>query len=245
MNENIFTLTKLDIERLCGKVIGGHFPEKIYCQGNPQILALPKVAIVGSRHPTLYGREVAFRFASELAGQGFLVVSGGAIGVDSIANKSALRAGTSCAVIGSGLLKPYPPSNRDFFNELATSTRGLILSQFEPHTSALKWNFPNRNITIAKLADFLLVIEAAAKSGSLITAHAALDYGLDVGALPGPVDSPNSVGTNRLIQDGAFCITTPDDIAFRLAAVSQMKLQTRKNSLLEDAKSVIDDDSNP
>ncbi len=175
------------------------------------------MAIIGSRHPTYYGREQTFRFAKELSAKGCTIISGGAIGIDSIANSVALEQdGGSCAILGSGLKNLYPPSNSFLFNNMKFSPSGLLLSEFFEQDPPQKWNFPKRNHTIALLADFVLIIEATLTSGSLITAHAALDYGTDIGALPGSIDCVNSEGTNSLIQRGAYCIQRPQDVLERV-----------------------------
>ncbi|BBH53208.1 DNA-processing protein DprA [Fluviispira sanaruensis] len=184
--------------------------------GNPKILNKPKIAIIGSRRPTLYGREQAYRFAKELALAGCTIISGGAIGIDTTAQAVGLQYGKSCCVLGNGLINPYPPSNTQLFLNLKKSPHGLILSEFCLNESAQKWNFPQRNITIASMADFVLVVEATLTSGSLITAHAACELGIDVGALPGSIDSINSVGCHELIKNGAFCIQKPEDILQRI-----------------------------
>ncbi|APJ03768.1 DNA-processing protein DprA [Silvanigrella aquatica] len=180
--------------------------------GNPDILKKPLIAIIGSRKPTYYGRQQAYRFASALAQAGYTILSGGAIGIDAIANAVGLNHGSSCAVIGSGLKKLYPASNVKLFQDLAQSPQGLLLSEFQSYEPPQKWNFPRRNLSIAALADFVLVIEAGATSGSLLTAQAAADLGIDVGAIPGEVENTNSHGTNNLITNGAFCIQSPLDI---------------------------------
>ncbi|MES2615164.1 MAG: DNA-processing protein DprA [Bdellovibrionota bacterium] len=209
--------TKVELEFFMKKKMHECSPLALQFIGSKEILKKPLVAIIGSRHPTFYGREQTFRFAKELSAKGCTVISGGAIGIDSIANSVALeRGGGSCAILGSGLKNLYPPSNSFLFNKLKHSHDGLILSEFSETEPPQKWNFPKRNHTIALLADFVLVIEATLTSGSLITAEAALDYGTDVGALPGGVDCSNSVGANSLIQRGAYCIQSPQDVFERV-----------------------------
>ncbi len=209
---------------LLGKEARHHLPLAIATDGNPSILASPRIAIIGSRHPTFYGREMAHLFAKELAKKGFTIVSGGAIGIDTIANRAALNYGKSCAVLGCGLDTAYPPSNLMLFRDLAASDRGLVISEFDDQTPPQKWNFPRRNRTIAALADFLLVIEATPTSGSMLTVQAALDMNCDVGAIPGPVDVGNNSGTNALIRDGAFCILSPEDVAERVQSIVRMRM---------------------
>jgi DNA processing protein len=151
------------------------------------------------------------------------VVSGAAIGIDTIANNVAFHCGSTVAVLGSGLAVPYPRSNRTLFERMARSRNALVLSEFPDHEVAMRWNFPRRNRVIAALCDFLLVIEAAHASGSMITACLAADFGVDVGALPGPVCSPTSQGSNHLIKEGAFCIERPEEILERLDILGHQK----------------------
>ena len=213
-------MSRAELEFCMNKKIHQLGPLALQFQGSKSILTKPLVAIIGSRHPTFYGREQAFRFAKELSSWGCTILSGGAIGVDSIANSVALeRGGGSCAILGSGLKNLYPPSNYFLFNQLKHSQDGLILSEFSANEPPQKWNFPKRNHTIALLADFVLIIEAAYTSGSLITANAALEYGTDVGAIPGSVDCENSEGANSLIQNGAYCIQKPQDVLERVESI--------------------------
>lgn len=206
-------LSRKQLEHLLNKPLSEHAPLAFQFQGSLSCLKRPIVGIIGSRHPTFYGREQAHHFAHHLARAGCTVLSGGAIGVDAIANKSAWnQGGDSIAVIGSGLNQLYPFSNLDLFQNLAHSSNGLILSEFSADEPPRKWNFPRRNLSIAALCDFIFVVEAAKTSGTLITANMALEFGVDVGALPGSVENPNSQGTNSLIQNGAFCIQRPEDI---------------------------------
>jgi len=209
-------ITKEKIEEVTKKTFFLKNVPLFFYSGNIEILEKPCIAIVGSRKPTLYGRQQAHRFAKALAQEGFCIVSGAALGIDAIAQQAALDAGgCSIAVIGSGLNFLYPPSNDALFRSLLRTDRGLILTEFEHDTPPQKWTFPKRNLTIAALAHFVLVVEASERSGSLITANAALEWGIDVGAIPGCIDSSNSSGTNGLIEQGAFCIQSPRDILLR------------------------------
>jgi len=213
-------ISKDELQLILNKNFSHTVPNRFYYLGNKSCLRQPIVGIIGSRHPTAYGREQAFRFAKELSQAGCSILSGGAIGIDTIANETAHnQKGFSIAVIGSGIEHLYPSSNSFLFEKMKNSGHGLILSEFEPREPPLRWNFPKRNHSIALLCDFVLVIEAAKTSGSLITANAALDLGVDVGAVPGTVDSPNSEGTNALIQNGAFCIQTARDVLDRVSSL--------------------------
>jgi DNA protecting protein DprA len=225
-NQNL--ITRFEIESLIRRMLPPSFPLALRYSGNPNLLSRKRVGIVGTRHPTFYGREQAARFARTLAENGVCVVSGAAIGIDTVANLMGHNSGASVAVLGSGLGVPYPRANTGLFRCMEYSGRGLLLSEFPDDQRAEKWNFPKRNRIIAGLCDFLLVIEAGLHSGTMITAHLAADIGVDVGALPGPVHSPTSQGSNLLIKDGAFCIESPEEILERLANLGHQKDGTRE-----------------
>jgi DNA processing protein len=174
----------------------------------------PALSIVGSRHYSRYGQEAASMLSKNLASAGLTIVSGLALGIDAIAHRAVLDVqGLTWAVLGSGLDKPsiYPAANRQLADQII-STGGCLLSEFSPGSQGLPYHFPMRNRIIAGLSFGTLVIEAALKSGSLITAQLALDYGREVMALPGPINSPLSQGTNLLLKQGARPITEAADI---------------------------------
>jgi DNA processing protein len=169
------------------------------------------VAIVGSRRATAYGLEVAETLAADLAARGVTIVSGLARGIDSAAHRGALRVGgRTVAVLGSGVDVIYPPENRRLAAEIVE--RGALVSQFAPGTPPLPQNFPTRNQVIAAMALAVVVVEAAEKSGSLITARLAAELGREVLAVPGRITGPESRGANRLIQDGAHVAMGWDDV---------------------------------
>ncbi len=169
------------------------------------------VAIVGSRRATPYGLEVAETLAADLAARGVTIVSGLARGIDSAAHRGALRVGgRTLAVLGSGVDVIYPPENRRLAAEIAE--RGALISQFAPGTPPLPQNFPTRNEVIAGLSLAVVVVEAAEKSGSLITARLAAELGREVLAVPGRITAPESRGANRLIQDGAHVAMGWEDV---------------------------------
>ena len=173
------------------------------------------LAIVGSRGPTPYGLAVAERLASDLAARGVTIVSGLARGIDTAAHRGALAAGgRTLAVLGCGLDVVYPPENRPLAR--AIETQGALVSQFAPGVPALPGHFPARNRTLAGLALGVVVVEAADRSGALITAGFAGDLGREVFAVPGRITSPTSAGANRLIQDGAKLVTCWQDIVSEL-----------------------------
>jgi DNA processing protein len=169
------------------------------------------VAVVGSRRATPYGLEVAETLAADLAARGVTIVSGLARGIDAAAHRGALRVGgRTLAVLGSGIDVIYPPENRRLAAEIAE--RGALLSQFAPGTPPLPQNFPTRNQVIAALSLAVVVVEAAEKSGSLITARLAAELGREVLAVPGRITAPESRGANRLIQDGAHVAMGWEDV---------------------------------
>jgi DNA processing protein len=169
------------------------------------------VAIVGSRRATPYGLEVAETLAADLAARGVTIVSGLARGIDAAAHRGALRVGgRTLAVLGSGVDVIYPPENRRLAAEIAE--RGALLSQFAPGTPPLPQNFPTRNQVIAAMSLAVVVVEAAEKSGSLITARLAAELGREVLAVPGRITASESRGANRLIQDGAHLAMGWEDV---------------------------------
>ena len=169
------------------------------------------VAVVGTRHVTAYGRQVAQEIAAFLAVNGVTVVSGLARGVDSIAHSTALHSGgRTIAVLGSGVDRIYPPEHRKLADEIAV--QGALVSDYPPGTEPAGVNFPPRNRIISGLSLAVVVVEAGDKSGALITASFAAEQGRDVLAVPGNIHAPQSKGANRLIQQGAHPILDPQDI---------------------------------
>ena len=190
-------------------------PERLYVRGTMTDGDALAVAIVGSRTATSYGLAVAERLAAELAGRGITVVSGLARGIDSAAHRGALRAGgRTLAVLGSGVDVIYPPENRRLAREI--EGHGAVISQFAPGTRPLAGHFPARNRVIAGLSLGVVVVEAAERSGSLITAGLAGELGREVMAVPGSVTSLQSVGAHRLIQDGAALVMSGEDVISQL-----------------------------
>jgi len=186
-------------------------PYIFYYRGRLEILKEFCIGVVGSRAATSYGRIQARRFGIELARQGMVVVSGMARGIDTEAHQGALEAeGKTVAVLGSGLNVVYPPENRRLFDRICES--GLVISEFPPHTHPEPGNFPVRNRTISGLSRGVLVVEAKQRSGALITADFALEQGREVFAIPGPINSKNSAGTNYLIKQGACLVSCIEDI---------------------------------
>lgn len=175
------------------------------------------MAVVGSRHPSFYGITQARRFAKELAEAGLTIVSGLAAGIDQAAHEAALsiRHGRTLAVLGCGVDQCYPKDNKKLFDRIAD--QGAVLSEFPIGTPPFAENFPRRNRIISGLALGTLVVEAHERSGTLITAHQALEQGREVFAIPGPVDQLTSRGTHRLIREGAFLTEDPQQILEAIA----------------------------
>ncbi|MGD9948804.1 MAG: DNA-processing protein DprA [Desulfobulbus sp.] len=191
-------------------------PAVLRCRGDVSLLSTPAVALIGSRAATEYGRRIAFRLATELAGQSLVVVSGAAYGIDAAAHRGALEAdGKTIAVLGCGLDVAYPKTHAPLLAEIAV--RGLILSEYPLGSKPESFHFPARNRLISGLVQGVVVVEATEKSGSLITAGLALDQGREVLAVPGRIDSSKSAGTHWLIRQGAHLVRHVDDILEALA----------------------------
>lgn len=189
-------------------------PTKLYYMGQLPNDRPKTVAIVGTRRPTAYGREVTSRFASELAKRGIVIVSGLALGVDAIAHQACVNAGgRTIAIIPSGLPNIQPSSNHRLAEEII-KTGGAVMSEHlaSEVLAIMKWTFLVRNRLVAGLADAVLITEAGSHSGTLNTAAHALNDGRDVLVVPGNITSPMSGGTNRLIRQGATPITSIDDV---------------------------------
>ncbi|MEC0183402.1 DNA-processing protein DprA [Paenibacillus peoriae] len=186
-------------------------PWVIYTKGDKSLLHTCAVAIVGTRVPTAYGRRAAEILTEGLCRAGITVVSGLARGIDSICHETALRqGGNTIGVLGTAIDQIYPPQNASLFAEMAS--RGLIVSEYPPGTRSHPGMFPQRNRIIAGLTKGTLVVEADTRSGSLITADAAMEANRDVFAVPGPITSPKSRGTLSLIKQGAKTVTEASDI---------------------------------
>lgn len=192
-------------------------PLVLYMRGSFEKTDEAALAIVGTRHPSLYGLEQAKRFSRELAQAGLTIISGFAKGIDQAAHEAAVEVsyGRTIAVLGCGIDVDYPRGSGKLFQKIAE--RGAVISDYPLGTQPRAENFPKRNRIISGLSLGVLVIEAAMRSGSLITAHEAADYGREVFALPGPVDRPTSGGAHHLIKEGAALAETPFDVLEALA----------------------------
>lgn len=187
-------------------------PAVIYVSGElPRFENFNTVSIVGTRRATVYGMRTSLSLGANLTRQGFVVVSGGALGIDCAAHRGVLQEkGKAVCVLGCGIDYDYLLENKELRNIVATT--GALVSEYPPGTSAASHNFPQRNRIISALSDGVIVVEAPKKSGSMITVDFALKQGKDVFAVMGNVDSPYSAGSNQLIKDGAVPITCWQDV---------------------------------
>jgi DNA processing protein len=187
-------------------------PKYVYFTGVLPEKRIATVAIVGTRKPTTYGREVAHALSYDLAKKGVVIVSGLALGIDTIAHKAALEAsGITIAVLANSVDKVYPRTNKDLADKIIASG-GAILSEYEPPTDARDYQFLARNRIVSGLSDATIVIEAAARSGTLATVAHALEQGKEVFVVPGNITSPLSAGCNALLKQGARIVTCAEDV---------------------------------
>lgn len=193
-------------------------PPVLYMKGSWAGRDEAAVAIVGARRASIYGQQLAQRFGADLALRGVTVVSGLARGIDAAAHRGALaEGGRTLAVVGNGLASVYPPEHAELAEQVAA--RGAMISEYPMRLEALPQNFPRRNRLISGLGLGVVVVEAAKRSGALITADCALEQGRDVFATPGQVGSATSEGTHQLLKQGAKFVTTVDDV------LEELKLQ--------------------
>jgi DNA processing protein len=201
--ENEFTKVLVHIAKV---------PKKLHYLGKLPETRVPTVAIVGTRRPSSYGKEVTYRLSYDLASHGLVIVSGLAIGVDAAAHRAALEAGgTTVAVLGNPLPGISPSSNRAL-GESIIKSNGAIISEYEENARVFPSNFLERNRLVAGLADAVIITEAAARSGTLNTATHALEQGKELFVVPGPITSPLSAGCNALLKQGAHIVTEYTDV---------------------------------
>lgn len=190
-------------------------PELLYVKGNPAVLAKPQVAIVGSRRASSSAISTASDFAAALASAGLVISSGGALGVDAAAHTGALSSGETIAVVGTGIDGCYPRNHGRLYEQITES--GAVISEFRPGVSPSAGHFPRRNRIIAGMSLGTLVVEAALRSGSLITARQALEFNREVFAMPGSIHDPKAKGAHALIKQGAKLTETVLDITEEFA----------------------------
>jgi DNA processing protein len=218
------------------------YPDRLKKIPNPPVLLFGRgnflnnekaIAIIGSRKATHYGQHVAKTLAKGLSNEGFVIVSGMARGIDTFAHLGALEGdGLTTAVLGCGLDIVYPPENKELMKKI--ETQGTVVSEFPLKTKPEPWNFPARNRIISGLSLGVIVVEAAEKSGAFITVDFALEQGRDVFAIPGPITSPNSVGTNQLIKQGAKLINCIQDVLEEYRLPNQLAFNWREENSLEE-----------
>ena len=211
-------------------------PKKLYLAGKLPEENIVCLAVVGSRKATTYGKDVVKKLISGLKGYPIAIVSGLAVGIDALSHEAALDAGLfAVAFPGSGISEEvfFPPTSLKLAERIINSG-GCIISEFEPDLKAAFYTFPMRNRLVAGLSKAALIIEAQEKSGTLITARMALDYNKEVLAVPGPISSDFSKGTNRLIRQGATPITSSDDILEALGF--KIDKESKQQNLFGDAR---------
>lgn len=201
-------------------------PPILYVLGDLDVINLPQLAIVGSRNPTNGGTQTATDFAAHFARAGLTITSGLALGIDATAHQATLDAnGYTVAVVGTGLDRTYPARNRELARNIAES--GALVSEFKIGTKARSENFPRRNRIISGLSMGTLVIEAAQRSGSLITARLASEQGREIFAIPGSIHNPLARGCHRLIREGAKLVETAQDVLEELGPMLSISLNTQ------------------
>ncbi|HEX6154296.1 MAG TPA: DNA-processing protein DprA [Solirubrobacterales bacterium] len=216
-------------------------PWALIGRGSPKLLdglePYEAVTIVGARRATSYGREIARELGRELAAAGMTVVSGLAFGIDGCAHRGAIDVGRTIAVLGCGPDVAYPASHRSLWRRICES--GLVISEFPPGAPPWRWTFPARNRIMAALGGMTVVVEAATRSGSLITMDLAADLGRDLGAVPGPVTSRTSAGPNALLAAGAHVIRNAQDVLDAMLGPGQRKLERSAPALDPQLQSVL------
>lgn len=215
---------------------GVHPPAVLFIAGDPDLLWHPQVAVVGSRRPSDGGRDNARQFARAFGRAGFAVTSGLAKGVDSAAHLGALETSRTLAVLGTGPDQCYPPGNADLLARIVET--GAVVTEHPPGTAGIAQHFPSRNRLVAGLSLGTVVIEAALRSGALITARLAADSGREVFALPGSIHNPMARGCHRLIRQGAGLADAPEDVIEALAPLAQSLAGELRGRLREPTPSI-------
>ena len=227
-NHHLMTFLDADYPQLLKEIPNP--PLALFIIGDRALLSLPQLAIVGSRNPSAMGKENARQFARYLARAGLTITSGLALGIDAAAHEGALAAnGKTIAVCGTGVDIIYPAKHRELAEKISQS--GALVSEFPLGTKPDPYNFPQRNRIISGLSVGTLVVEAALRSGSLITAHAALEQGREVFAIPGSIHNPLVKGCHQLIRQGAKLVETTDDILEELGSLVNISMSAFNEQL--------------
>jgi DNA processing protein len=225
-----------------GLIDAADAPWALFGRGDPVLLTRlapdGAVTVVGSRRASSYGREVARELGRELATAGLVVISGLAFGIDACAHRGAIDSGLTVAVLGCGADIAYPASHRSLWRRIGE--RGLVLSELPPGTGAWRWSFPARNRIMAALSGMTVVVEAAERSGSLITADLAADLGRDLGAVPGPVSSRLSAGPNNLLTGGACLVRDAQDVLDAMLGPGVRRIESTGPALEPAQRSVLE-----
>ena len=212
-------------------------PALLYIVGNAEALHMPALSIVGSRNPSRGGKENAYEFAKHLGRSGFCIVSGLAQGIDTAAHEGALAAGAmTVAFLGHGIDRVYPSVNRDLAHRI--SQNGTLVSEYPLGSPPRREHFPQRNRLISGLSLGTLVVEAARRSGSLITARLAGEQGREVFAIPGSIHNPLSRGCHQLIKQGAKLVENADDIVSELGSLAGHLMQNDTNQEKEESENI-------
>ena len=212
-------------------------PALLYIVGNAEALHMPALSIVGSRNPSRGGKENAYEFAKHLGRSGFCIVSGLAQGIDTAAHEGALAAGAmTVAFLGHGIDRVYPSVNRDLAHRI--SQNGTLVSEYPLGSPPRREHFPQRNRLISGLSLGTLVVEAARRSGSLITARLAGEQGREVFAIPGSIHNPLSRGCHQLIKQGAKLVENADDIVSELGSLAGHLMQNDTNQEKQESENI-------
>lgn len=225
LQEDGITLIPLSVDEYPALLREVHRPPvMLYVKGDAATLALPQIAIVGSRKASRSGEQAAEEFARALADAGFAITSGMALGIDGAAHRGALASGKTLAVLGCGVDVVYPRRHQSLYERIVDSG-GAVVSEMKPGTRPLRQYFPQRNRIISGLSMGILIVEAATRSGSLITARLAMEQGREVFAIPGSIHNPMARGCHQLIREGAVLTETVDDIVSQLGGMLAFKAE--------------------
>ena len=217
-------------------------PPLLFIKGNPEILSQPQIAIVGSRNPTRIGMEIAHEFAHCLSSAGITITSGFALGIDAASHRGALAGkGKTVAVFGTDIAQIYPQRHHELAKQIVAQG-GALVSEFPIGTPSLAENFPRRNRVVSGLSLGTLVVEAALRSGSLITARLAIEQGREVFAIPGSIHNPLAKGCHRLIKQGAKLVETANDIVEELGSLMASLHTTISTKNIEKSLTELDSD---
>lgn len=214
-------------------VLGDHAPVALWVRGDPSHLSQPAIGVIGARAATGYGSHMAAEIASDAVGQGLVVVSGGAYGIDAAAHRATMMAsGSTVAVLAGGVDRLYPAGHNQLFEQIANS--GALVSEVPPDAAPTRWRLQQRGRLIAALSSAVVVVEAGARSGALLHAAQAAEFGKPVGAVPGPVTSAASAGCHRLMRDEiAGIVAGMDDLTLMMRRAGTLPPRTLDGDVAE------------